>query len=652
MKKSIFNSGAAWLADLAIFIILGLTPLFFNYFFPTSIDLSKVVFFKIFIGLLLFAITWRVMTLKVTIIKAAWKNLIPFFVLFLFLISSLFFSVDITTSWLGSYDRQEGLISWLFYGLWTILIIIYLTSYSKVDQIIKINNFLKVAAWSGLLVSIYAICQLFGLDFITWSEPASATGRAVSSFGQPNYLACWLILVLPFTAYLVTISKTKITRATWLIFFIVQLLALLATGSRAALFIFLGLSVIWLIWFLKYQKVLSRQKLWLVLGSGLVVIFIFLASLFFINKPRLLEITDLKKGSAAVRLDLWQTGGQAFLKKPILGYGLENQSEAYISYYKINDAVYSRPNTYTDRAHNLILDVLLTTGVVGLLFFAYFLFWVFKNLFRALKNESSRYLAAFLIWSLVTYLVSILFNFSVTITNIYFWFIIALSFIIGGQTLFLAEKVEKKFELAHIIITLSAGVIFVYCSLIEVNRLVADYYYNKALNETMKSEYFSALVLKDYLDETHPNAVFSNYYNRGLSLRFLESLPTIIDKSSVLTVLHYLNATEKILPSTNFENKFVKAFILGGLGRRYESEQMFDNLSLLSPELPKIYLAWGDSLLYNHDPKGAIIKFNQALALLPESDNKYLNQQQSFYLNLYKTQINSRIQTALATSLE
>lgn len=72
------------------------------------------------------------------------------------------------------------------------------------------------------------------------------------------------------------------------------------------------------------------------------------------------------------------------------------------------------------------------------------------------------------------------------------------------------------------------------------------------------------------------------------------------------------------------KNQFVKAFIWSFTDRRYESEMLFWKLSLISPELPKIYLAWGILLMFNQDYKNAKIKFEKTLSLLPSSENPYL----------------------------
>ena len=107
MNQPTIKSMPAWLAELAILIIIGLTPIFFNYFYPSNIDLNKLVIFKIFTLFLLFATVWRLSKYELSWVKNSWLKYLPFIGLFVFLILSLFFSVDIVSSWFGSYDRHE-----------------------------------------------------------------------------------------------------------------------------------------------------------------------------------------------------------------------------------------------------------------------------------------------------------------------------------------------------------------------------------------------------------------------------------------------------------------------------------------------------------------------------------------------------------------
>ena len=641
--KKIIISGDTLLAELGIIFILGLTPILFNYFYPTSIDLCKIVVFKVGVLLLLFSLAWRFLKFKLTISKDFFKQLFPFGLLFVFLIFSLFFSVNITASWFGSYNRQEGLVSWLFYGFWAILVILYISGQESVVKYLKIRHLLLISSFSGLLVSLYALLQIFGIDFVTWAEPAKITGRAVSSFGQPNYLACWLVIVLPFSAYLFKTSKSKKGYIFWALVFLFELGGLLSTGSRSVFLTFLIISIIWLFWFLNRQNKLSAKKILIISLSAIAILALFLASLALSNLNRLQEFTDFKKGSIYVREELFNSGWQAFLKKPWLGYGLENQTEAYAGAYKIDWAIYSRPNTYSDRAHNLILDTMLTGGIVGLVVFLYFLYWIYANLFKAYKKDKSNYLPAFLLWSLTVYLVSLLFNFSVTATNIYFWLIVGLSLAIADKPIFIWQSKTKKANLLSLVLLLGTIAILFYGTSAEIKKLAADYYYNKALNAVDNSEYFKALVLKDYFDEDYADKISNYYYNEGLSLRLLEQFPKIHDKSSFFVVSNYLAAFNNRLPAASFEDKFVKAFIMGIIGQENHSIAIFKDLSQVSPELPKIYLAWGDVLLYNHDYQGALAKFEKVINLLPDSNSKYLNTDQRKYLDDYKSLVNYRL---------
>lgn len=642
MKKNGLNFDGNLLADGAILIILGATPLFFNYFYPISIDLSKLVLFKIATLVLLFSVAWNLAKNNFKFIGGAFKKILPLFFLFLYLIISLPFSVDISNSWFGSYTRQEGLSSWLFYLLWAVLLLLHLgANKDKAPKLI--NSFLKVASLSGLLVSIYAFFQIAGWDFVSWSEPAKVTGRAFSFLGQPNYLACYLVLVMPFSAYLAFISLKKLKKFFWSLIFIFQFLALLVTGSRAVFFSFLLVSIICFVWFLFKEKKISPKKIGVVVITGFVFSILFLSFLFATNQSRLTEITDFHKGSLAVRLNLWQTGFESFLQKPFFGYGLENQKEAYVSHYQVDFALYARPNTYSDRAHNLIIDVLLTSGLFGLLVFIYFLYGIFSNLIKGLNNKDYRYLTFFLIWSLITYLFSLLFNFSVTVTNIYFWFIVALSFVVSGQSFVDVKTRQNGFDLTRLVAIFGFALIFVYGTFIELRKIEADYYHEQTLTCIANKNYFTALVFKDYLDDTHPNSAFLNYYNQSISLRFLEALPKINDQPAVFAIKQSLISSSKQLTGNSFENQFLKAFTWGFTGKRYEAEELFQKLSIISPELPKIYLAWGDSLMFNQDSENARIKFEQALRLLPSLENPYLFGDQKRYLNIYYEHIKDRL---------
>ena len=99
----------------------------------------------------------------------------------------------------GSYWRQDGAISWWYLFAWFGLVVSYINVSQRKDFLIKIASPALIV--SASLASLYGICQFFGFDFLAWPE-SPLLSRIFSTFGQPNFLAGFLILIIPFTTYL------------------------------------------------------------------------------------------------------------------------------------------------------------------------------------------------------------------------------------------------------------------------------------------------------------------------------------------------------------------------------------------------------------------------------------------------------------------
>jgi len=111
----------------------------------------------------------------------------------LFLISqilSTIFSVDIHTSIWGYYSRfHGGLVSTLCYVLlyWGLVSNFYSRKY--------VHHFLMASIASSAVVAWYGIAQHFGIDAHFWRQNVRA--RVFSSLGQPNWLAAYVVGLMP-----------------------------------------------------------------------------------------------------------------------------------------------------------------------------------------------------------------------------------------------------------------------------------------------------------------------------------------------------------------------------------------------------------------------------------------------------------------------
>ncbi|WP_246516177.1 O-antigen ligase family protein [Aequorivita echinoideorum] len=111
------------------------------------------------------------------------------------------------------------------------------------------------------------------------------------------------------------------------------------------------------------------------------------------------ELTDQvgtaynEKVDSDSRIARWKSGLEAFNEKPVFGYGTHSEKDLLARYYKKNGLLTALKNRYD--SHNIYLSFALEFGMFGLLIL---LFYLFSNLFFALKSKNFIY---FLLFSMV-----------------------------------------------------------------------------------------------------------------------------------------------------------------------------------------------------------------------------------------------------------
>jgi hypothetical protein len=129
----------------------------------------------------------------ITLQKIIFKRTFVDYALVAFLLSqvlSTLFSIDLHTSLWGYYSRfHGGLFSTLAY------LLLYWGFVSNLGEKKYVHSMLVASLSSATLVSWYGIAQHFGVDSNYWVQNVRA--RVFSTLGQPNWLAAYLVALLP-----------------------------------------------------------------------------------------------------------------------------------------------------------------------------------------------------------------------------------------------------------------------------------------------------------------------------------------------------------------------------------------------------------------------------------------------------------------------
>jgi tetratricopeptide (TPR) repeat protein len=151
---------------------------------------------------------------------------------------------------------------------------------------------------------------------------------------------------------------------------------------------------------------LVRSKNSIVRGAGIIGIgmpVILLAGSLFIffvlgrnSAPGEVLGSLLRSGTAESRLINWKIALDGFSAKPFFGWGPENYEILFSKFYRPELVVHSYAETWSDRPHNILLEVATGSGVIGLVSYLAFLatpLWIL--LFRKMNSTSNGEIALF-----------------------------------------------------------------------------------------------------------------------------------------------------------------------------------------------------------------------------------------------------------------
>ncbi|MGE5425708.1 MAG: O-antigen ligase family protein [Bacillota bacterium] len=555
--------------------------------------------------------------------------LAPAWIFFIIFAMLTIWSSDPMKSWVGSYERQFGLLSYFWIFFWYSFGAIKFSSQGRGGWLngVKLLSLLTTAI--GTLIAVYSFLQFCGIDFSIWQEP-QLLNRAIGTLGQPNFLGSFLAMSLALTTYLLFSSGRK-GRVCILPALLIQFCGLAVSGSRSAWLaaIVVGVGVVIISAWKRY-----RAKSLLMAAA---IVLVSLSILFLIMPDRINSLSDFNQGSPALRRYFYQAGFKAFAAKPWLGTGLENGGEGMISAYEPDWGIFLPIDGYTDKAHNSVLDMAIQTGVIGLLVWLGLYAYLAWRVVRLYKKEEGKPFALAAGAAMSIYGISIFFGLSDIADSFFFWVIAAA--VVGGNFVFYPRpashirdfRFRRPLGLAFsvLIILLSLGQLA-----FSLGSLQADYYFLQLNRALIQEDHFTAASLYSYLSSTAFNGAHREYYQRSYASHLLVAYESAQDETTRSLIFSLLKELRASLPARGADNLLVVAR-LDCFFEDSRSAPLFETVISISPQRPLAYRERAVCRARHDDVSGALSDYSQALSLLPSANDPRINIEHLNYLRFY-----------------
>lgn len=584
------------------------------------------------------------------------KSHISFAVLayFITVIISLFVSVDFNLSFWGDIERMLGFFHLLHFFIFYIITI----SVFKSKQDFKL--LFNILISSALLVALYALIK----------------HNPDSTIGNRAYVAAMMLFAL-FLQFMYLLKSpawwTKILYGLGIVLAFVGFIKADISGSQAGLI--LGILTSLLVFVIS-----SKNKKLKVIGiSSLALFVVAVVALFALRSNPVFDNTYLGKSlrdfssqntTLNTRLISYQSAFKYLADNPvsmIFGVGHGNYALIFDKYFSARFYDYDRGATYFDRAHNTVIDILTTTGIIGLL--AYLSIFVFVIWFLILAYRKRTEISAdnrigqielsLLLGLLVAYFVQNLAVFDSFATYLYFFSFLAYMYFIersvksltASDNVSLDSKDNRKLEWLK-----NTGVIIIFILIIfSISKNISAM---SMIEKTIKAYAMASGVGIVEANEKY-EAVFA--FNSGLERDARESFVNLaLDKSSQIlkhkdqaeakkTVEMLIAVGEKNLSYNQYDSlMLMRLSKVYDFAARFAIEVEKDsakaseyaNLSLLlldraiesSPGRVPLYLSRSNILLNFAENEKALADMKKALDLNPKMPDAYCQMAHYYFL--------------------
>ena len=290
------------------------------------------------------------------------------------LVVLIFAGSDLYESFYGTFGRSTGFLNY-------ICLAILLFAGTQIQNRLgfqKMSFFLLV---SGSVSLLYGILQVFNLEFLSWNNPY---GPVIGFLGNPNFQSSFLAFFgILLVAKLLGESRFNKRSIMYLVVSVINVFVIFRTNSQQGLLVLaIGVFFLVFIWIKHTRLKRAFIPLGVIGGSG-----------FILGILGVLNIGPLAKWlfgpTVTYRGDYWQAGWRMTLDHPLFGVGLDNYGEWYRRSRSIEATLRRGPDTTSNAAHNVFLDISSNGGIPLLIIYVLLMLFVSFAAINLIKRSLS-----------------------------------------------------------------------------------------------------------------------------------------------------------------------------------------------------------------------------------------------------------------------
>lgn len=248
----------------------------------------------------------------------------------------------------GVYGRNTALVAYL------LLLMVVLSA-----TLLRRESSFTMLIWglmgAGLVNVVYVGWVIIFGDFLSWSNPY---GNVLGTFGNPNFIGAFLgIFAASLVAFVIKPGTSLMIRLCAIIIFLITVYEIIDSNAiQGRVVVVAGLAIV--------GFYLIRSKFEGVFLQISYVIIIAVGGVFaLLGALQIGPLTKyIYKTSVSLRGEYWQAGWNMGNEHPLTGVGFDTYGDWYRRMRDTQALVLPGPNTTTNTAHNVPLDVFAYGG--------------------------------------------------------------------------------------------------------------------------------------------------------------------------------------------------------------------------------------------------------------------------------------------------